>query len=123
MVNAKKIYNKLFDDARITEVISSENIFNAYPDEIVNFPCVIFLDEGQSDTEYSENMPRASSCLVEVHIFTKKIEGYISSANVAIIIAQIMNENLWNCSMNGEVADPDPNCEHRVMRFNKSIFN
>jgi hypothetical protein len=34
-----------------------------------------------------------------------------------------MNEDLWNCSQNGEVSDPDPDAEHRVMVFNKSIYN
>lgn len=123
MINTKKIYNSLLNDERITSLVNSDNILNAYPDEIENFPCIIFLDENQSDTEYYENMPGASSCSVQIHIFTKKINGWVKSSDVAIAIAKVMNEDLWNCSGNGEVSDPVSNVEHRVMRFNKSIFN
>lgn len=123
MINTKKVYNTLLNDSRITALIPEDSIFNAYPDEIENFPCLVFLDDEQADTEYYENMPGASYCSVQVHIFTKKLDGYVSSAEVAIIVAEVMNEDLWNCSQNGEVQDSDPNVEHRVMRFGKSIFN
>lgn len=123
MINAKAIYNSLLNNENITALIPEENILNAYPNEVEIFPCIIFLDDEQSDTEYYENKPGAGSCSVQIHIFTKKLEGYVTSAEVAIAIAEVMNEDLWNCSQNGEVNDPDPDCEHRVMRFNKSIFN
>jgi hypothetical protein len=123
MINTKKIYIKLLNDERITSLVSDEKILNAYPNEIEIYPCIIFLDENQSDTEYCENKPRGSSCSVQIHIFTKKLDGYVTTSDVAEAISEVMNEDLWNCSQNGEVSDPDPDCEHRVMRFNKSIFN
>ena len=58
-----------------------------------------------------------------IHIFSKKLEGYPTTSEIGIKIAEIMNEDLWNCSQNGEVSDPDPDTEHRVMVFNKSIYN
>lgn len=123
MINAKAIYNSLLNNETITALIPEENILNAYPNEVEIFPCIIFLDDDQSDTEYYENKPGASACSVQIHIFTKKLDGYVTSSEVAIAIADVMNNDLWNCSHNGEVSDPDPDCEHRVMRFNKSIFN
>ena len=123
MINAKKIYTKLLNDERITSLVSDEKIINAYPNEIEIYPCIIFLDENQFDTEYCENKPRGSSCSVQIHIFSKKIDGYVTTSEIGVIIAKVMNEDLWNCSQNGEVSDPDPDCEHRVMVFNKSIFN
>jgi hypothetical protein len=123
MINAKKIYSQLLNDDRITSLVSDEKILNAYPNEIEIYPCIIFLDENQADTEYCENKPRASSCSVQIHIFTKKLDGYVTTSDVAEAICEVMNEDLWDCSQNGEVPDPDPDCEHRVMRFNKSIFN
>lgn len=122
MINAKKLYNQIFSDERITALIPAENIFNSYPNEIEIFPCIIFVDENQNDTEYNENKPGASNCSVTVHIFSKKLDGYVSTADVAIQIAEVFNEKLWNGSQNREVADPDPNAEHRVMAFEKSIF-
>lgn len=123
MINAKKIYTKLLNDKRITSLVSDEKILNAYPNEIEIYPCIIFLDENQSDAEYCENKPRGSSCSVQIHIFTKKLEGYVTTSDVAEAICEVMNDDLWDCSQNGEVSDPDPDCEHRVMIFNKSIFN
>ena len=122
MINAKKLYKKIFSDERITAVIPEDNILNAYPNEVEIFPCIIYLDDNQSDGEYSDNKSGASGCSLMVHIFSKKISGYISTAEVAIKIAEVLNEKLWHCSQNREIGDPDPNTEHRVMVFNKSIF-
>lgn len=123
MINTKVIYNTLLNDTRITELVDEDNILSSWPNEVETFPCIIFLDENQSDDEYYENMPGASRCSIQVHIFTKKIGNYMTTSEIGIIIAKVMNEDLWNCSQNGEVSDPDPDCEHRVMVFNKSIFN
>lgn len=123
MINTKVIYNTLLNDSRITELIAEDNIFSAWPSEFETFPCIIFLDDYQSDAEYFDNKSGASRCSVTVHIFSKKLEGYATTSEIAIAIAKVMNEDFWNCSQNGEVADPDADAEHRVMVFNKSIFN
>lgn len=122
MINTKVIYNTLLNDTRITELVDEDNILSSWPNEFETFPCIIFLDENQSDDEYYENKPGASRCSVQIHIFTKKLDGYVTTSEIGVIIAKVMNEDLWNCSQNGEVSDPDPDCEHRVMVFNKSIF-
>jgi len=122
MINAKKLYAEILSNERITSVIPVDNILNAYPNEVEIFPCLIFLDENQSDGEYSDNKSGASNCSLMLHIFSKKISGYVSTAEVAKIIAEVLNEKLWNCSQNREVSDPDPDTEHRVMAFEKSIF-
>lgn len=123
MINTKVIYDTLLNDTRITELVDEDNILSSWPNEVETFPCIIFLDENQSDDEYYENMPGASRCSVQIHIFTKKLDGYVTTSEIGVIIAKVMNEDLWNCSQNGEVSDPNPDCEHRVMVFNKSIFN
>ena len=51
MINTKEIYNTLLNDSRITELVSDENIFNAWPDEFETFPCIVFMDENQSDDQ------------------------------------------------------------------------
>lgn len=123
MINAKKLYSNLLSDSRITSLVSDENIFNFYPDEVEIFPCIIFLDENQNDSEYNDNKSGASSCSVEIHIYSKKLDGYLTASEIGITIAEVMNEKLWHCSTNGEIKDPIPDVEHRVMRFEKSIFN
>lgn len=123
MINAKELYNQIFSDERITALVPDENIFPSYPDEVEIFPCIAFMDDNQSDTEYNENMPGGENLSVMVHIFSKKLEEYLTTAKIAEVVAQVFNEKLWNCSQNREIADPDPNTEHRVMVFNTSIFN
>lgn len=123
MINAKKLYSELLSDSRITDLVPEENIFNSYPNEVEIFPCIIFLDENQSDIEYNDNKHGAENCSVMIHIFSKKLEGYLTTSEIGIKIAEVMNEDLWNCSQNGEVSDPDPDAEHRVMVFSKSIYN
>ena len=123
MINTKVIYNTLLNDTRITELVDEDNILSSWPNEFETFPCIIFLDENQSDDEYYENMPGASRCSIQVHKFRKKKGNYVTTTEIGVIIAKVMNEDLWNCSQNGEVSAPDPDCEHRVMVFNKSIIN
>lgn len=123
MINSKKIYNTLLSDSRLTSIIPSDNIFNSQPNEIEVFPCVIFVDENQSDAEYADNFSTASRCEVSIHIFTKKLDSYVTSSEISVILAQIFNEKLWHCSLNGEIGDPDASVEHRVMKFEKSIYN
>lgn len=123
MINTKVIYNTLLNDTRITELVDEDNILSSWPNEFETFPCIIFMDENQSDDEYNDNKPEASRCSVQIHIFTKKLDGYVTTSEIGVIIAEVMREDLWNCSQNGEVANTDPDCEHRVMVFNKSIFN
>lgn len=123
MINTKVIYNKLLNDERITDLVDEDNILSSWPNEVETFPCIIFMDENQSDDEYNDNKPEASRCSVQIHIFTKKLDGYVTTSEIGIIIAEVMHEDLWNCLQNGEVSNTDPDCEHRVMVFNKSIFN
>ena len=123
MINAKVIYNKLLNNEKITALVNEDNIMSSWPDEdLENFPCLIFLDDNQGDGEYNDNRPSASNCSVQIHIFSKKLEGYVSTSEIAIKVAEVMHDDLWHGSQNAEVSDPDPNCEHRVMRFSKSIF-
>lgn len=123
MINTKKIYNTLLNDETITSLVDDDNILNSWPSEFENFPCIVFVDEAQNDSEYYDNMPGASNCSVMIHIFTKKLDGYVTSSEIAIAISRVMNNDFWNCSQSGEVAEPDLDVEHRVMVFNKSIFN
>jgi len=123
MINTKEIYMNLLSDEKITVVVSEDNILNAYPASIENFPCIVFIDENQSDEQYADNFPTTNRCDVTIHIFSKKLDEYVTTSEISVIIAKVMNDNLWHCSMNKEITDPNPDVEHRVMDFSKSIFN
>ena len=123
MINAKELYSTLLSNPEIIALVPEDNIFNSYPADVEIFPCIGFIDENQSDGEYADNKHRADDCSVEIHIFSKKLEDYVTTSEIGVIIAKIMNNDLWHCSVNREFGDPRPNVEHRVMRFNKSIYN
>lgn len=123
MINAKEIYCTLLSNEKIIALVSEDNIFNSYPGEVEIFPCIAFVDENQSDGEYADNKHMADNCSVEIHVFSKKLENYVTTSEIGGIIAEVMNDDLWHCSMNREIGDPQPDVEHRVMRFSKSIYN
>lgn len=123
MINAEELYANIFSDSRITSIVPEDNIFPGYPTEVEVYPCIAYIDENQSDDEYNDNSPGASSCSLQVHIYSKKLDGYISTSDIAVVIAEVMNEKLWNCSQNrGGLPDPQSDVDHRIMGFNKSIF-
>ena len=123
MINSKEIYANLLSDERIKTVVDENNILNAYPASVENFPCIVFIDENQSDGEYADNKHTADNCSVTIHIFSKKLDEYVTTSEIGVIIANVLNEDLWHCSMNREITDPNPDVEHRVMDFSKSIYN
>ena len=122
MINTKELYNTLLNNESITSLVGEDNILNAYPESIENFPTIIFLDENQNDIEYADNVSHAVNCSVQIHIFSKKIDSYPSTSEIGIAVADVMNKDWWNCNMNGETPDPVDEVEHRVMRFSKSIL-
>ena len=71
MINTKEIYNKLLNDERITELVDEDNILSAWPDELETFPCIIFMDENQSDDEYYENIINT-----ELKLFDEIADGF-----------------------------------------------
>ena len=56
----------------------------------------------------------------------KKIYSQLLSnariSEIALVVTEVMNNDFWNCSSNGEVSDPQQDVEHRVLNFNKSIL-
>lgn len=123
MINAKELYSALLSNEQITALVSADNIMSAYPNKVEIFPCIIFLDENQSDKEYKDNQPGASLNVCQIHIYSKKLDGYTTTSTIALKIAEVFHTDLWHCSQNKEVKDPVLDVEHRVMVFEKSIFN
>lgn len=99
-----------------------ENILDAYPNEVENFPCIIFLDANQSDTEFADNKPLADAAEVEIHIFTKALDGFPTAAEIGEAVYGAMNENYFVLSGGRRLSDPDPDVRHRIMNFRNIIF-
>lgn len=122
MINTKKIYNKLLNNNKITEIVNDENILDAYPENVVNFPCIIFLDGNQIDSEFADNKPIANDCSVDVHIFTKEESGYPTTSEIGIKIGEVFKDEYFSCVGNVEVSDIKP-IRHRVMSFRKQMLS
>lgn len=121
MINAKKLYNTILSDSRISAIV--KNVFDAYPETVEKFPCIIYIDENQSDAEFADNLPLADSLAVQVHIFTKALTGYATTSTIGIVVADVMKENYFVCRNNREVQDVADNVRHRVMDFTRDIFS
>ena len=121
MINAKKLYKTVLSDARIQAI--TKNVFDAYPETVENFPCIIYLDDNQNDIEFADNMPLANAISVQIHIFTKALKNYATTSTIGITIAEVMKENFFVCRNNREVQDVADNIRHRVMYFTREVFS
>lgn len=121
MINAKKFYKTVLSDARITSLVNS--VLDAYPETVEQFPCIIFLDDNQSDKEFADNLPLADNIRVQVHIFTKALKDYKTTSEIGLAVAQVMKENWFVCTGNTETPDVDDKVRHRVMYFTRDIYS
>lgn len=122
MINTKKIYYNLLNDERLLSVIDDDNITDCYPNEVEQFPTVIFQDGEQIDAEFSDNLPTANTCNVDIHIFTKSLDNYPTTSEIGIIIGDIFRENYFVCNGNRELTESD-DIKHRIMNFRKEILS
>lgn len=121
MHNVLKELTTIMSDTRIYEIVG-DNVFSSYPETVTTFPCVIYLDSNQHDIEFADNQPLASDTMAEVHIFTKALSGYPTTAEIGIIVATVMRDNFYVCTQNGEVPDPEDSVRHRRMTFRRAEF-
>lgn len=122
MINTKIMCYNILTDSRLTSVINEDSIFDAYPENVETFPCVIYLDSGQSDTEFADNLPTASDTSLDIHIFTKAEEGYPTATSIAEIICKLFREKYFTCTTNTEISDPDKTVKHRFLSFKNTFL-
>jgi len=120
MVNLKKIVYDILNNETIVEM--GLTVLDAYPNEVETFPTVVFMEVNQNDIEFADNKPLANNCEIEVHIFTKAVDGYMTTNEIASVINNAMQENFFIVSSNREVPDSVDDVRHRVMNFRKVIF-
>ena len=121
MINAKKLYKTILSDSRIQAI--TNNVFDAYPETVEKFPCIIYLDDNQTDIEFADNLPTCDSLSVQIHIFTKALKNYATTSAIGITVAEVMKENYFTCRNNREVQDINDNVRHRVMYFTREVFS
>jgi hypothetical protein len=116
-----KIYTMLTGDASLTLLLGgSDNIVSSWPEEILFFPVVIYQDENQSDSEFSDNKPTMSRIRYRIDVFTKS--DSVTTTEIGLEIARIMGDDFFTCVSNGEVQDITEGVKHRVMRFGRELF-
>lgn len=117
MTNVKEKINSLLSDA-----LNDIQIFAGYPNTIEKFPCVCFMEDGQSEVEFADNTAHYNDCEIELHIFTKKLSGYKTSYEIAFIIDSVMSGDNWVCLNNRETPEPDNEVEHRILSYRKDFL-
>lgn len=123
MFNVKKYVRKILTDSSdITTIVPATKILSAYPSEVVDFPCIIYEEQGQSDVEFSDNLPNGTRARVRIHIFTKSLDGYATTTTIGKLIHSLFRIDYWTCTLNTEVADTDESVKHRIMDFTHSFY-
>lgn len=116
-------YQLLASDTDLITLLGDDgDITDMYPEEVTTFPLVIYMDDDQRDEEYSDNLPTVTSQTFTIDIFTKTTTGYPTTSEIGILIANLLKENMFSCTANGEVPDDTTGVRHRVMSFTRELF-
>ena len=120
MTNVKKNVNDILSNSQL----ATHNIeyICGYPDSVEVFPLVCWFEDGQNELEFNDNKPNWNGCEVEVHIFTKKLNGYMTSNEIAFIVDEAMKGGDWRCFNNREIGDSDNEVEHRILNYRKEFL-
>lgn len=121
MINSKKLYKTILNDTRVTTLV--KKVVDAYPNKVEIFPCVVYIDDTQTDKEFADNKPQATRCGVTIHVFTKALSGYATTTEIGLVINDIMHENDFACISNGETPDVSDDVRHRVMVFDRDFLS
>ena len=119
MINVKKYINGLLNGSSELKTLC-KTILSSYPDEVTKFPCIIFEELNQSDTEYADMLPQGTTASISIHIFTKTLADYPTTSSIGQVCNNLLNGVLWNCDSNRELSESD-NIKHRVMTFSTKI--
>lgn len=124
-MNLKKYYRTLLTENAelVTKVGSADKIVSAYPQEIKDFPLVIYEDINSSDVAFSDNLPEGTSAQVRIHIFSKTIKGYTKAEDIAEIVRAIFRADYWAMTNNTETGDVSDNIKHRVLDFRREFYS
>ena len=123
MLNVKEyMFTLLTSEAELTELLGEGHIVSAYPQEVKTFPLVVFEDSGQRDVEFSDNLPEGTDVSVRVHIFTKTLADYPTTAQIGSLVHEIMRADFWACTLNTETSDVSDNIRHRIMDFKNAFL-
>lgn len=123
MLNVKEyMFTLLTSDAELSELLGEGHIVSAYPQEVKTFPLVVYEDSGQRDVEFSDNLPEGTDVSVRIHIFTKTLTDYPTTAQIGSLVHRIMRADFWACTLNTETSDVSDNIRHRIMDFKRSFL-
>lgn len=116
------MFTLLTSDAELSELLGEGHIVSAYPQEVKTFPLVVYEDSGQRDVEFSDNLPEGTDASVRIHIFSKTLTGYPTTAEIGSLVHRIMRADFWACTMNTETSDVSDNIRHRIMDFKRAFL-
>lgn len=123
-MNLKKYYMDLLSASLELKALIGENkIVSAYPQEVKNFPLVVFEDMNSSDVAFSDNLPEGTSAQVRIHIFSKTISGYPKAETIADVVRTIFRNDYWSMTGNNESPDVEDNIKHRILDFKREFYS
>ena len=124
MINAKEYLKGLLNNQEIFAKLGKNGkIYATYPNEVTVFPCIIFSEENQFDTGFSDNFPEGSEVKARIHIYTKTNSGLPTTWEIGEVVYSIFRNDYWSCVYNSEMSDVEDNVRHRVMDFRKEFYS
>jgi hypothetical protein len=116
-------WGKISTDAAILAQLGGiTHLSDMRPEVISIFPMVILTDDGQNDREFADNKPKAVKVSIKVDIYTKAIAGAVTTSDIGINIARVLDSMYFTCIGNRETPEPLDSVRHRVMRFSRDLF-
>ena len=123
-MNLKKYYMTLLStSSELIALIGENRIVSAYPQEVKNFPLVIFEDVNSSDVAFSDNLPEGTSAQVRIHIFSKTIKNFPKAEAIADVVRSIFRNDYWSMTGNNETPDVEDNIKHRILDFKREFYS
>lgn len=124
-MNLKKYYRTLLtENAGLIEKLgSTDKVVSAYPQEVKNFPLIVYEDLNSRDVAFSDNLPEGTSAQVRIHIFSKTIKGFVKAEELADIVRAIFRADYWAMTNNTETADVNDNIKHRILDFTREFYS
>lgn len=123
-MNIKKYCKDLLSaSSELSEKLGEGKILASYPNEVKNFPLVVYEDMNTRDVAFSDNLPEGTAAQVRVHIFTKTEKGYPTTNEIGEIIHSIFRLDYWAMNVNQELNDVQDNVKHRVMDFTRDFYS
>lgn len=113
----KYVSSLLKSSATLTALVPASRIVFFYPKSFTDLPAISYEETNQRTADFADDSPGSVDSNVQIHVWTKN-----SSTNaISKVVTELMIADKWGLDFSQDLADPDQQIEHRVMRFVRKL--